>query len=68
MERYGKISASDLEACSQALVKPIEVDRLIDVYFQQAKDAIQLTQDRKTPFTLAQIAQTEYHALNKKGM
>ena len=33
MERCGKFCASDLEAFRQALVKPIEADPLIDVYF-----------------------------------
>ena len=40
MERYGKIWASYLEACIQALPEPIEVDRPIDVYFQRAEDTI----------------------------
>ena len=31
IERYGKFWASDLEACIQALVEPIEVDHPIDV-------------------------------------
>ena len=33
MKRYGKILASNIEACIQALVEPIEVDHPIDVYF-----------------------------------
>ena len=53
MERYGKIRTPDLEACRQALAAPIEVDRPIDVYLQQVKDAIQFAQDGKTPFTPA---------------
>ena len=44
----------------------IEVDRPIGVYFQQVEDAIQFTQDRKTPFTPTRIVQTAYHAVNKK--
>ena len=67
MERYGKIWASDLKACRQALAEPIEVDRSIDVYFQRVEDAIQFAQDGKTPFTPAQIVQTEYHAINMTG-
>ena len=31
MKNYGNICASDLEACRQALVEPIKVDRPIDV-------------------------------------
>ena len=56
---------SDLEACRQALVEPIEVDFPIGVYFQQVEDTIQFSQDEKTPFTPAQILQTAYHAFNK---
>ena len=32
VEIYGKIRASDLEACRQDLAEPIDVDRLIYVY------------------------------------
>ena len=65
MERYGKIWASDLEAFRQVLGAHREVDRLIGVYLQRVEDAIQFAQDRKTPFTPAQIVQTAYHAVNK---
>ena len=49
----------------QALVEPIEVDRPINVYFQQLWYAIQLNQNVNTPFTPAQIVQAAYHAINK---
>ena len=68
MDRYGKIRASDLEACWQALAEPIEVDRMIDVYFQQVEDEIQLSQDEKAPFNPAPIMQAAYHAVNKTGL
>ena len=55
MDRHGKIMASDLKACRQALEEPIEVDLPIDVYFQQTEDAIHFAQDGNTPFTPAQI-------------
>ena len=54
MERYGKIWASDLKACRQALAEPIEVDHLSDVYFQRVEDAIQFAHDRNKPFTQAE--------------
>ena len=65
MDNYRNISASDLEECKQALEEPIEVDQPIDIYFQQVKDTKQFDQYRKTQFTLVQIVQTEYHAVNK---
>ena len=40
IERYGKIQASYLEACIQALAEPIKVYRPINVYLQQVEDAI----------------------------
>ena len=40
MERYWKIRVSDLEAYSQALVDPIEVDRPIGLYFQSVEYGI----------------------------
>ena len=68
MDRYGKILASDLEACRQAMAYLIKVDRPIDVYLQQVEDAIRLTQDGKTPSTPTKIVQTEYHSFNKTGL
>ena len=68
MERYGKICASDIEDCRQALEEPIEVDHPILVYFQWVEDAIHFEQDGKKPFTPAKIAQTAYHAVNKIGL
>ena len=68
MDGYGNIHASDLEDCRQALEEPIQVDRLVDVYFHWVDDAIQFAQDRKTPFTLAQIVHTDYHAVNNTGL
>ena len=40
MDRYGKIWASDPEACRQALADPIEADIPIGVYFHRVEDAI----------------------------
>ena len=68
MESFGKIRASDLEACRQAVADPIEVDLPIGVYFQWVEDAIQFSKDGKTSFTPAQIVHTEYHAVNKTGI
>ena len=68
MERYRKTRSSDLEACRQSLVAHIEVDCRIDVYFQRVEDAIQFALNGKTPFTLAQILQTEYHGVKKTGL
>ena len=68
MERYDKIRASDLEACRQALADPIEVNCLIDVYFQHVKDAIQFAQDSKTLFPTAQTVQMVYHDINNTGL
>ena len=68
MERYGKICASDLEACRKALEESIELDRPIDVYSQWAEEAIQLSQDGKMTLTPVQIFQTAYHAINKTGL
>ena len=66
MERYGKILTSDIETCRQALAEPIEVDRPINLYFQQVENSIQFVHYSKTPLTPAHIVQTAYHAVNKK--
>ena len=51
-ERYGKIRASEIEACRQALAKPIEVERPIIIYIQQVENTIQFAQNGKMPFAL----------------
>ena len=58
MKRYIKTRVSDLETCRQALSAPIEVDGLIDVYFQRVEDAIQFAHGGKTPFNPSQIVHT----------
>ena len=68
MEGYGKIRASDLEACRQALAELIEVYRPINVYFQLLEYEIKFTQDGKTWLNPAQIVQIAYHAVNKTGL
>ena len=68
MERYGKIRASDLEACRKSVREPIDVDRPIDVYFQRVEDVIQFSMDRNMLFTSAQIVQMAYHVINKTGL
>ena len=68
MERYGKIRESDFEACRQALAKPIEVDRPIDVYFQRVEYTIHFTQYGKTPSTPNKIVQIAYHNVDKKDL
>ena len=68
MARYGKIHASDLDACRKAMTDPIEAERPPDLYFQLVEDAIQFAQDRKPPFTQAKILQTAYNYVNKTGL
>ena len=68
MDRYGKIRASDLKACRQALVEPIELYHPIYVCLQWVEDAIKFLQDGKMPFKCAQIVQMAYHAVNKTGI
>ena len=68
MERYGKIQVSNIEAWRQALEKPTEVDRHIDVYFQHMGYTIQFAQYGKTPFTSNRISQAAYHTVNKTGL
>ena len=68
VERYGKIWASHLEVCRKALAEPLEVDPPIDVHLQRVEDTIQLSQDRKAPFTPVKIVRMEYNAVNKTGL
>ena len=68
MERYGKICVSDLEAYRQALAEPIELDRLINLYFQRLEDGIQFSQDGNTPLTPAHIVHKANHSVKNTGI
>jgi hypothetical protein len=68
LERYGRITASDIANCRTQMEAPMDTTRPIDVYFQTIDDCVQFATDGKVPFTASQIVQTAYHAISKSGL
>lgn len=68
MDRYGKITAADLEDCKKMMNEPIDGTQPIDMYFKRVDDAVQYAADARTPFTPEQIQQTAYHAISSSGL
>jgi hypothetical protein len=68
LERYGKISASDIANCRTRMEAPMDTTRPIDIYFQTIDDCVQFATDGQVPFTANQIVQTSYHAVSKSGL
>ena len=55
LERYGNITAADLQANKDAMDEPIDVTIPIDAYFKRIEDCIQLAGDANTPFSNQQV-------------
>jgi hypothetical protein len=68
LERYGRITASDIANCRTKMEAPMDPTQPIDVYFQNIDDCIQFATDGQVPFTALQIVQTAYHAISKSGL
>ena len=68
LERYGNITAADLQANKDAMDEPIDVTLPIDAYFKRVEDCIQLATDANTPFSDQQVLQTAYFAVQATGL
>jgi hypothetical protein len=68
LERYGRITASDIVNCRTRMEAPMDPTQPIDVYFQNIDDCVQFATDGQVPFTALQIVQTAYHAISKSGL
>jgi hypothetical protein len=68
LDRYGKITASDIEECKKRMNEPIDATQPIDVYFQRIDDCVQYAADGHVAYTIDQILQTAYHGVSTSGM
>jgi hypothetical protein len=68
MERYGRITASDIANCRTKMEAPMDVTQPIDIYFQTIDDCVQFATDDQVPFTPTQVVQTAYHAISQSGL
>ena len=68
LDRYGKITPADIEACKTKMNAPIDASQPIDVFFQRIDDCVQYAADGRVAFTTDQIMQTAYHAVSTSGV
>jgi hypothetical protein len=68
LERYGRITASDIANCRTKMEEPMDVIQPIDIYFQTINDCVQFVTDGQVPFTPTQVVQTAYHAVSRSGI
>jgi hypothetical protein len=68
LERYGRITASNITNCRTRMEAPTDPTQPIGVYFQTIDDCVQFATDGQVPFTALQIVQTAYHAISKSGL
>jgi hypothetical protein len=68
LERYGRITASDIANCRTKMEAPMDVTQPIDIYFQTIDNSIQFTTHGQVPFTPTQVVKTAYHAVSQSGI
>ena len=68
LDRYGNISAADLEQNKTEMEKPLDPSIPIASYYKRIEDAMQYAEDGNSPFTEEQILNTAYLALLKTGV
>jgi hypothetical protein len=68
LERYGRITASNIANCRTRMEAPMAPIQPIDVYFQNIDDCVQFATDGQVTFTALQIVQTAHHAIRKSGL
>ena len=67
LDRYGKITPADIEACKFQMNEPIKSSQPIDLFFQRINDCVQYASDGQVAFTNGKILQTAYHAVSTSG-
>jgi len=68
LQRYGKITASDLMANKRKMDEPFDPSVPIDVYFKRIDECVQYATDAETAYTSEQILQTAYYAISSSNL
>ena len=68
LQRYGKITASDLMANKRRMDEPLDPSVPIDVYFQRIDECVQFATDAETAYTPQQILQTAYYGISLSNL
>ena len=64
IQRYGKITTSELMANRRKMDEPLDPSVPIDVYFKRIDECVQFATDAETVYTPEQILQTAYYAIS----
>ena len=67
LDRYGKITPTDIEEYKDRMNKPIDLSQPIDLIFQRIDNCVQYASGGQVAFTNGQILQTAYHAVSTLG-
>ena len=67
LDRYGKITPANIEACKVRMNEPIDSSQTIYLFFQRIDNCVQYASDGQVAFTNGQIIQTAYHAVSTSG-
>ena len=67
LDRYGKITPTNIEACEVWMNEPIDSSLPINLFFQRIEDCVQYASDGQVSFTNGKILQTAYHAVSTSG-
>ena len=68
LQRYGKITASDLMNNKRKMDEPLDPSAPIDVYFKRIDKCVQFATDTETAYTPEQILQTPYYAVSASNL
>ena len=63
LERYGKITTTDLKYNNQRINEPIDSSLTINKHFEKIDDCIQFADDGKTPYTATQFIYKAHHMI-----
>lgn len=67
LDRYGKITPSNVINNDEKMKQPMDVSQPISMYFKRINDCITYATDAETPYTPIQIVQITYHAMVQTG-
>ena len=68
LQRYGKITTSDLMVNKRKMDEPLDPSVPIDVYFKRIDECVQYATDAETAYTPEQILQTAYYAISSSNL
>ena len=68
LQRYGKITASDLTNNKRKMDEPLDNSAPIDVYFKRIDECAQFATDGEMAYTPEQILQTAYYAISASNL